>query len=161
MAITNKELKDIMTEVGGHVIVLSAKVDDVKTEQAKVRSEVEKQTALANQVHAVHDERLDKHDGLFDKLFDSIKGNGKPGLEAKIDVIDARLKWLIALLVALAVPIYGGLISLMYDTISTTSPAYSQPPSLHSYSYQYPVTAPAPTTFRVLPTPTRNHGNNQ
>lgn len=154
----------IMRDAAGTVIKHAADIADVK-------SEVEKQTALANQIHA-------SHDSSIGRLTDIVEGNGKPGLKTDIaevrgdiKLISNRLGWLIAILVALFVPIYGGAIGYTFGLLPMPSSSTSSTqeyrivvvtatPSVAYYSF--PATSPAPTPYPVaLPTPTRIHGNNQ
>lgn len=138
MAVKNEQLKTqiealtekvndalkVWTDGLTRIITLSADMSDIK-------SEVEKQTALANQIHTAHDNSIGR-------LTEIVEGNGKPGLKTdiadvrgEIKLVNSRLAWLIAILVALVTPVYGGMVAYAFgllpmpvaDCCASTPPA--------------------------------------
>lgn len=130
------------------IITLSADMSDIK-------AEVNKQTALANQIHA-------SHDSSIGRLTEIVEGNGKPGLKTDIadmrgdiKLINSRLGWLIAILVALVTPVYGGMVGYAFGLLpmqqkdccdTTPISSYAFPPTIPPAPTQQPTIAPQATS---------------
>jgi hypothetical protein len=145
--VTNKQLKDlidagaqqvkeavrIMTEAAGHVLLLHAEVKDLA-------AEINKQTALADEVHKHLKEQDAEHTADIKEMREMIKGNGKAGLETNVATIATELASMKRLLYLLLAPIYAGLLAIGFALVQ----ANMQPASASYIS-------PTPIIITVTP----------